>query len=323
MTSSRRGLCAAVLTLACALMPALAQDYPLRPVKVIVPSAAGGGYDTVGRLLADKLSEEFRQPFVVENRPGAGAVVGTQAALNAPADGHTLLVGGLANFGLTPGLYDKLPFDPAADFVPLGLVATFSYTLIARKDLPFSTPAQLMAFARDNPGKVSIATAGAGSGQHIAAALLEKLAQVDLNIIAYKGAQPAYNDLLGGRVDLFFDNTATAKPLLEADRIKAVLTSSNGRDPLLPSVPAAKELGLDLVLESWIGLFAPARTPAAVLDRLRASVAKVAQAQDLRKRFESAGFRPLSMSAAETDRFFKAEVARWPSLIRQAGIKAE
>ncbi len=304
--------------------PAMAQTYPVKAIRLIVPSAPGGGYDTIGRLVSDKLTAELGQPIVVENRTGSGTVVGTQAAAVAQADGYTLLMGGLANIAFNPGLYEKLPYNPVTDLVPVAIVGSFSYTLVARKDLAQSTLREIIDFAKANPGKLSIATAGVGTGQHVAAALLKNLAKIDILEVPYKGALPAYTDIFGGRVDLFFDNTSTVRPFVESGKGKAIVTSSSVRDPLVPQTPTGREAGLpNLTLESWIGVFAPANTPQPVVDKLRAAVSHVMQTTDLRKRLEASGVRPLSMTPSETDRFVRTEVEKWSRFIRQAGIKAE
>lgn len=303
---------------------AQAQTYPSKTIRLIVPTAPGGGYDFVGRVLAEKLTTELGQAMVVENRTGSGTVVGTQAAASAAPDGYTLLMGGLANIAFTPGLYDKLPYNPVSDFVPVALAGSFSYTLIARKDLPLNTLQEVIDYARANPGKLTIATGGAGTGQHVAAALLKSLAHVNILEVPYKGAQPAYTDLFGGRVDLFFDNTATVRPFLEGERVKAIVTSNAMRDPLLPQVPFGREAGLPgLVLESWIGIFTHSQTPAATLETLRLAMGKVMQQADLRRRLEASGVRVLNMPAKDTEQFVKAEAEKWPKFLRQAGIKAE
>lgn len=304
--------------------PALAQDYPNKAPHIIVPTAPGGGYDLIGRLLADKLQPLLGQPLVVDNRTGAGTLVGTQAAATAPADGYTLLVGGLANMAFNPGLYKDPRYDPVADFIPVGLVGAFSYTLIGRKDLPHNTLKEILAYARANPGKMTIASAGTGTGQQVAALMLTQLAKVDITEIPYKGAQPAYTDLMGGRVDLFFDNTTTAQPFVESGRVKAFATSGAHRDALMPKLPTGQEAGVEgLVLDSWIGLFAPAKTPAPVIEKLRSALGKVMQAPDVRKRLESTGWRVITMSPRETEDFVRAEAAKWPKFLRQAGIKPE
>ena len=303
--------------------PARADTYPSQPIRLIVPSAAGGGYDVVGRLLAERLGQELGQAIVVENRTGAGTLVGTQAAATATPDGYTLLVGGLANIAFNQGLYDKLPYKPS-DLTPIALAGSFSYTLVARPDLPQTNLREVIEFARSHPGKLNIATAGVGTGQQVAAALLKSVAGIDLTEVPYKGAQPAYTDLFGGRVDLFFDNTSTARPFVDAKRAKALVNSGASRDPLLPQVPTGAEAGATgLVLESWIGLFAPTRTPAPVLERLRTAMTKVMQSPDVRKRFETQGIRPSTMTPAETPRFIEAEVQKWPPFLRKAGIRAE
>ena len=314
----------AMISFALAGPPAEAKDYPDRPVRVIVATQAGGGYDFIGRLLAEKLHAELGQPLVVENRPGAGMLMGTQAVAVAPADGYTLLVGGLANLALTPGMYEKPGYDPVVDFTPIALVGSFSYTLIGRKELPQSTLQEIIVYARANPGKLTIATAGTGTGQHVAAALLKQLAKIDLVEVPYKGAQAAYTDIFGGRVDLFFDNTTTARPFVEGGRVKAIATSGTARDALLPNVPTSRESGVDgMELESWIGLFAPARTPKPAVEELRRAMAKAMQSPDMRKRLETNGWKMLSMSPQETDAFMKVQADRWGQFVRKAGIKAE
>jgi len=303
---------------------ASAQTYPAKPVRVIVPSAPGGGYDFVGRLLGDKLGAELGQPFIVENRVGAGTLVGTQTAAASAPDGYTLLVGGLANMAFNLGLHKDPRYDPVADFTPVALVGAFTYALVARKDLAQSTLREVLDFAHAQPGKLTIATSGIGTGQHISAVLLKRLANVDLLEIGYKGAQPSYVDLLAGRVDLFFDNTTTARPFIADGRVKPIVTSGAARDPLLPHVPTGREAGVEgLVLDSWMGLFAPARTPTAVVERLRAATLKVMQLADTRQRFQSGGWREISMSPDETAAFVRSEAARWPGFLRQAGIQAQ
>ena len=303
---------------------ALAQIYPAKPVRIIVPSAPGGGYDFVGRLLGDKLGADLGQPFIVENRVGAGTLVGTQTAAASAPDGYTLLVGGLANMAFNLGLHKDPRYDPVADFTPVALVGAFTYALVARKDLAQSTLPEVLDFARAHPGKLTIATSGIGTGQHISAVLLKRLANVDLLEIAYKGAQPAYVDLLAGRVDLFFDNTTTARPFIADGRVKPIVTSGAARDPLLPHVPTGREAGVEgLVLDSWMGLFVPARTPALVVERLRAATLKVMQLPDTRQRFQSGGWREISLSPDETAAFVRSEARRWTGFLRQAGIQAQ
>jgi tripartite-type tricarboxylate transporter receptor subunit TctC len=312
----------AILCLACC--SAFAQDYPSHAVRIVAPSAPGGGFDLVGRVLAQKLGEQTGQAFVVENRAGAGTLVGTQFVARAAPDGYNLVVGGLSNIALNMGLYKEPGYDSLADFVPIALVVSHSYTLIARKDLPFASLAEVIAFARANPGKLNVGSGGIGSGQYIAAAIVAALTEVDLVKIPYKGAQPVYQDLLAGRVDLFFDNTTTARPYVEAGQVKALAVSSRARAPNMPRVPTLIETGVvDLEMETWFGLFAPARTSRALIERLRAEVDKAMLSAEVRARLETGSGRSLRMTPPETEAFVKAEVARWIALLRRAGIEPE
>jgi len=320
----RSGRCILVLLLAWALItPALAQTYPERAIKIIVPQPPGGGFDTVARVLADRLSPLLGQPLLVENRPGAGTLVGTEAAAKAPPDGYTLLLGALSNLALNPGLYDKLSYDPLRDFVPVGLAVTWSYTLLARKDLPHKDLNELVAFARANPEQVTYASAGRGSGQHIAMAVTAQLAGVKLTHVTYRGAQAAYQDVLGGRVDLFFDISSTARPQVDAGSVRALAVSSKQRQPMHPEVPSVAETGVAaLDMESWFGLFAPAAVPAPTLARLRAELTKVLADPEVAALFARTGGRLLTLSPADTEALIKRDVERWTKLIREAGISA-
>lgn len=321
------GLTATLITTALVFAPAgaaLARDFPQKPVRIIVPSAPGGGYDYIARALAEKMPATLGQPIVVENRPGAGALVGTRAAVAAPPDGYTLVVGGLANLAFSVGVYPKPGYDPIADFTPVALVGSFSYTLVARRDAPQSTLAETIAHARANPKRITVGTAGAGSGQHIAAALLAQRAGLDLVIVHYKGAQPVYPDLLAGRVDLFFDNTTTARPFIESQRVKPLAVSSSRRDPLLPAVPTVAETGLaGYAVDSWIGIFAPAKTPDEAIVTLRTAVEASLKDAAFRAQLQANGWDLNVVPPAETRAFVKAEVDRWVRFIRDAGITAE
>jgi tripartite-type tricarboxylate transporter receptor subunit TctC len=311
---------ATVLALAA---PADAQTYPDRPVKIMAPSAPGGGFDFVGRVLADKLPEQLGQPFVVENRAGAGTMLGTQVAASAPPNGYTLLVGGLSNIALNPGLYKQLTYNPS-DFVPVALVISYSYTWIARPNLPQSSLKEVIDFARANPGKLNLAISGLGTGQHVGAAILCKLTGVTMENITYKGAQPVYTDLLSDRVDVFFDNTTTARPYIESGRVKALAISSAARNPLLPDLPTITETGVaPFVMETWFGLFAPAKAPAPVIEKLRGAVAEIMKSPAVRATFEKSGGTLLDMKPAETEAFVKAEITKWTKLVRDAGVTAE
>jgi tripartite-type tricarboxylate transporter receptor subunit TctC len=307
-----------------AATPVIAQVFPSKPLKVVVPQPPGGGFDFVGRLLADRLGKQIAQPVVVENRPGSGTLIGTDAVAKATPDGYTLLVGSVSNLAINPGLYRNLPYDSLRDFEPVGLAVAYSYTLMARKDLPFNTLKDLVAYAKANPGKLTYASAGNGSGQHVLAAALWHLAGVDLVHVPYRGAQAAYQDLLGGRVDVFFDLSPTARVQVDAGNVKALAVSGSTRLAGHPAVPTITETGAAaLELESWFGLFMPAKTPPDVAALLRTELAKVIAAPDVIDIFRKAGGRPLTLSPADTRALVKRDVDRWTKLTRELEIKPE
>lgn len=303
---------------------ALAQAYPTKPLRVVVPQPPGGGFDVVGRLLADRLGKALGQGAVVENRPGSGTLVGTDLVAKAAPDGYTLLVGSVSNLALNPGLYRNLPYDSLRDFEPVGLAVAYSYTLVARKDLPFNNLRELIAYAKANPKKLSFASGGSGSGQHVLAAALWNLAGVEVVHVPYRGAQAAYQDLLGGRVDVFFDLSPTARPQVEAGNLKALAVSGSARLPFHPEVPTLAEAGVaNIELESWFGLFAPAKTPPELLERLRTELARIVQAPDLIETFRKAGGKPLALTTDQAKALVKRDVDRWSKITRDLDIKPE
>lgn len=310
---------------ACALPGVRAQGtYPDKPLRLIVPQPPGGGFDFVSRVLAERLGRQLGQSVVVENRAGSGTLIGTDLAAKAAPDGYTLLTGSISNLALNMGLYRNLPYDSLRDFEPLGLAVAYSYTLMGRKDLPFGSLQELVAHAKANPNKLTYASAGNGSGQHVVAAALWHLAGVQLSHIPYRGAQPAYQDLLGGRVDLFFDLSSTARVQIDAGTVRPLAVSGAARLPAYPSLPTISETGVArLELESWFGLFAPARTPAAIQERLRSELARVIAAPEVVETFRKAGGLPLALSAGETSALVRRDVQRWAALVRELNIQPE
>jgi tripartite-type tricarboxylate transporter receptor subunit TctC len=303
---------------------AAAQTYPSRPLRVIVPQPPGGGFDLVARTLSEPLGAALGQPVIVENRPGGGTTVGTEMVAKADADGYTLLLGASANLAFSPGLFRKLPYDPKADFVPIGLAAGFSYTLVTRTDAPFNSLKEIVEYARANPGKLTYASAGNGSGQHICAALVWHLAGVSVTHVPYKGAQAAYQDLIPGRVDLFFDASATARGQVEGGRVKPLVVSGAVRLPYHPNVPTVRETGvLDFELESWVGLFVRAGTPAPVVARLRADFDRVVASPEMAASLEKRGARPIRLSVSETEALVARDIDRSIQLIRSAGLTVD
>jgi tripartite-type tricarboxylate transporter receptor subunit TctC len=322
---NRRSAVTAALAMLAVPCLALADDtWPNKPLKLVVPQPPGGGFDFVGRLLGERLSRALGQPVIVDNRSGSGTVIGTDFVAKAPADGYTLLVGSVSNLALNMGLYKNLPYDSLRDFEPLGLAVAYSYTLMARKDLPQATLKDVVAFAKANPKKLNYASAGNGSGQHVIAAALWQQAGVELTHVPYRGAQAAYQDLLGGRVDLFFDLSPTARAQVVAGNVRALAVSGTARLPTQPEIPTIGGTGVaKLELESWFGLFAPAKTPPAVLERLRAELAKVIAMPEVMDSFVKAGGKPLALSQADTRALVRKDVERWSHTVRELGIQPE
>jgi tripartite-type tricarboxylate transporter receptor subunit TctC len=298
--------------------------FPDKPLHIIVPQPPGGGFDLVGRVLADKLAPIMKESFIVENKPGVGTVVGTDYVAKQAADGYTAVVGSISNIVMNPWLYKNLPYDPIKDFVPVGLVTSYSYTLIGRKGLPFTDLKGLIKYAQENPGKLTYASGGNGTGQHVLAAALWKNAGVDCVHIPYKGAQAAYTDIIGGRVDLFFDLSPTAKPHIDSGSVVTFATSGATRNPNLPNVPTVIETGVsNIQLESWFGLFLPAKTPAAIVTKWQEAFSQVANQVDVKDRFEKAGGKPIAPSPAEVKNMVQNDYNRWKQLISAANIKAD
>ena len=296
--------------------------YPDRPVKIIVPIGPGGSYDLVGRHLADTLSKRTGQAFFVENKPGAGTVVGTLAAAQSEPDGYTLLVGGLSNMAFNSALYSNLAYNPLRDFVPVALVYRFGYVMVGRKDLPQTALSDVVAAAKANPGSITVATAGVGTGQHLVAAAFMKAAGVKFLEVPYKGSPPAFTDLLAGRIDLFFDSIAAALPYVQSGQARGITVLSSKRSPLAPEVPTMSEAGVPgLDVDSWLGIFAPAKTPPEVIARLRGEVR--ASLPELKERFEKSGGEAWDLPYDRLGGFVASEHENWTKLIREAGIKLD
>ena len=297
-------------------------QYPARPVRIIVPNEAGGVYDLVGRLLAGELSKRLGQSVFVENRPGGGSVTGTLAAATAAPDGHTMLMGGLSNIAFNPGLYEKLPYDPIRDFVPVGLAYTFPYVMVARGGLPQSNVREVIAAARQNPDSLSIGSPGRGSAPQVLGAAMMKSASVRFVEIPYKGTQAQYTDLLAGRIDLMFSSESAALPHIATGKIKGIAIAGPRRSSRASDLPTMAESGMPgLEMEAWLGLFAPAATPPEILERLRAELRESIPA--LKERFAASGGEAMQLTREETDAFVAKELTHWTKVIRDAGIRAD
>ncbi len=314
----------AAIALLCAPTQPRAQDGTQRPIRLIVPNAPGGGTDIIARHVAQFFAETLRQPMIVENRTGGGSLAGTDYVAKAPPDGQTLLLGGVSSLALNPALFRNLPYDPLRDFVAVGFLAAYPFVLVARPDLPGSSLADLARLARANPGKMSFGSAGVGTVQHVWATILTKSLGLDMVHVPYKGAAPAVQDMIGGRIDVMFDNLSAARTYIDSGRLKALAVSSSRRAEALPTVPTVDETGLvKFSGESWFGVFAPSQTPGTAIERLRSGLASLSRNPDFAARIEHDTGRTMPIPPAEQQAFLRGEIERWARLVARYEVTAD
>jgi tripartite-type tricarboxylate transporter receptor subunit TctC len=300
-----------------------AQHYPFQPVRIVVPYAPGGFNDTIARVVGRKLQDALGQPFVTDNRPGGGTVLGLSVAAKSAPDGYTLVVVGFPTVA-NQFLIKKLPYDTQRDFTPVALGAHSPNLLVVRADSPIKSMKDFIAAAKEKPGKMNYATAGNGTSNHLTMEYFKSLAGIDLVQVPYKGSAPMVTDLIGGQVDIMFDNAPHVMPHVKAGRLRALAITSDKRSPLLPDVPTVAELGYPgFAVSVWYGFAAPAGTPPEIVQKLNREINKALQAEDVKKTFTEAGVETLGGSTAQFDSFFKSESARWGKVIRQANITAD
>lgn len=305
-----------------AARPVLAA-YPDHTIKIVVPFAPGGGTDVVARALAHEMSRDLGVPVIIENKPGAGTIIGSQAVAASAPDGYTLLMGTFAN-AVNPSLYDKLPYDPHKDLVPVSLVARSFNIVVVNPASHIMSIADLTAAAKADPDKLSYGTYGTGTSAHLAGELFKALTGVNLTTVPYKGAAPAISDLLGGQIQVMFTTVASAASLIEAGQLRALAVTSAERSSAFPKLPTVAEAGVPgYVAESWYGLFAPAGVPADVIARLNKSAAIAIKSEVFGRLAASEGLVMVGGSPDELDRYYRGEEARWQKVIQQAGIKAQ
>lgn len=328
--SRRRAAWAVALCAVVSVWPAGAQDgaanFPDRPIKIVVPFPAGGAADLYARLVAQKLSEAWgnKQPVVIDNKPGAGGVIGTEAVAKAPADGGTLLMVTIGH-AVNPFMYTKLPFDTRGDFVPVGVVASVPSLVVVGPALKSQTLKQLLATAKAKPMDVHFASSGVGTTSHVGAALIESMAGVEMLHVPYKGAAPALQDVMGDRVATSVDIITSSLPLVKSGKLTALATTGAKRSPQLPDVPTVAEAaglpGFEFV--SWYMLLAPAKTPQPVLEKINADLRRIAGDADFRTRVEITGGDVGSMNLAQSRDYLQAEFARWGKVVKERNIKAD
>ena len=315
-------LCSTALLLACAVVPAFAQPYPAKPIRVIVPYPAGGGTDTAARLIAQKLSESFGRSVLVDNRPGANGITGTEAMAKAAPDGYTL---GMATPGpVTIGktLYANLPYDPERDFAPVILVNASPNVLAVHPSVPARSVRELVALAKTQPLHIGASTIA--SVQHLLAEMLNHAAGVHMDVITYKGGAQAATDAAGGQIEALWSVLPAALPFIHGGRLRALAVASDQRTALLPQAPTMREAGWPAVVgTAWNGVVAPAGTPKAIIDTLAADIGRGLQASDVQSRFTALGMEAIGGAPDAFGTFLRAETARWAGVIRTANIKVE
>nr|WP_240636183.1 tripartite tricarboxylate transporter substrate binding protein [Caldimonas tepidiphila] len=299
--------------------------FPSKPITIIVPFSAGGTTDILARLIGQQLGPELGgQTVVIDNRAGAGGNIGAQAAARAAADGHTLFMGTVGTHAINASLYKKLPYDPVKDFAPLTRVAVVPNLLVTHPSVPFKTVPEMIAYARANPGKLTFGSPGNGSSPHISGELFKSLAKVDMQHIPYKGSAPAMSDLLGGQIDVMFDNMPSALPHVKSGKLRALAVTPARRSPELPSVPTLAEAGVPgYEATSWFGLYAPAGTPPQVLSRLHGALTKVLASPEVQKKIAEQGAEPVSETPEEFAAFMRRETEKWARVVRESGASID
>ena len=295
--------------------------YPDKPIRIVVPFAAGGATDIVGRTVGQKLTDAFRQTVVIDNRPGAGGVVGSDLIAKSTPDGYSLLLCSTGPITISPALGQKMPYDAVHDFEGVTPVGTVPYVLLVSQSSPYQTVKDLVAQARANPGKLNYASAGSGSTSHLAAELFRSMTKTAVVHVPYKGSAPAATDLVGGQIQMMFDAVPAALPLVKGGKIKALGIATSARSALLPEVPTLTESGLPgYEVFSWYGICAPARTPQKVLTTLSAALVKGMNATETRERFATIGAEVLTDTPAGFRKLIQSEMAKWSKVIKDAGL---
>ncbi len=314
-----------LLTLASgAVVAQPAAPWPSKPIRLVVPYPPGGGNDTFARFFGQKLGERLGQPVVVDNKPGAGTLIGTEVAAKAPADGYTWLLSSITTHALAPALYAKIPFDPIKDFAPVTILGVAPTVIVVNKDFPANTLQEFVAEVKRNPGKYAYASGGLGTTPHIAGEIFKQQAGVDLLHVPYKGGGPALADLIGGRVQVMFDTAASAMPHVRGGKIKALAIATPTRQADFPDLPTAAEAGYpDYKVDSWYSLHVPAGTPPADIKRIWEEVSYLMKQPDVQEKLKTFYAAPGGMPPEEFGRYVQAELDRYTKIIKAGNIKAE
>ena len=325
MTRSRAAVGSVSLLLALAALAApaaAADDYPSRAIRLIIPFPPGGSNDVVGRIVANQLGQKLGKQVFVDNRAGAGGIVGSDLAAKATPDGYTLLVVSIAH-AVDPWLY-KEPFDPMKDFVPVSIIATGTNVLTVNPAVPAHSVKELLALAKEEPGVLNYASAGIGSFQHLSGELFKLTAEVDIQHVPYKGGGPAMLAVIAGEAQVMFSSIVQTVPSIQSGALRALATGGAEKSPILPDLPTIAEAGVPgYVATNWWGIVAPAGTPQPIVDKLHDAVAELLNSAETKKYLDNEGAAPVRMSSAEFGKFVEAEIAKWGPVVKKAGMKAE
>jgi tripartite-type tricarboxylate transporter receptor subunit TctC len=315
-------LVAAVLSLAAGV--SAAQSYPAKPIRWIVPFPPGGGTDITSRTLSAKLSEALGQQMVIDNRPGSGGTIGLALASKAPADGYHIATVQLANMGIAPGLYRKLPYDPVKDFAPITQAVSAVLVLVAHPSFPANSVKDLIAMARKKPGAITYGSPGNGTSGHLGTEMIRMAGKIDMVHVPYKGAAPALTDLLGGQITIYLSSIPPAVPLIRSGRLKAFGVTGSKRTASLPQVPTIAESGIPgYAVDNWYGVAAPAGAPREVITRLNTELVKILNMPDIRERFANEGSETAPSTPEQFGAFIRAEVEKWGKVVREANVKVD
>jgi len=301
-----------------------AQDYPNKPVRMVVPFPPGGTTDILARAVGQKLSESWGQQVVIDNRGGAGGNIGTDIVAKSPADGYTLLMGTVGTHAINASLYGKLPFDPIKDFAPVTLVASVPNVLVVNSTVDSKSVKELIALAKSKPGQLAFASSGNGTSIHLAGELFKSMTGTAMLHIPYKGSAPAIAELLGGQTNMMFDNLPSAMPHIKSGRLRALAVTSIRRSPALPDIPTIAETGISgYEASSWFGVLAPAGTPKDVVAKIQADIAKALNAPEIKERLSGQGAEPVGNTPEQFAEHIKAESAKWAKVVRDSGAKVD
>ena len=311
----------AIVLLCCACVTHAQAQYPVKPIRIIVAYTPAGTTDILARAIGQRFTETWKQPVIVDNRPGANGNIGTEVAAKAPADGYTLLMATAGTHGVNPGLYPKLPYDAVKDFAPISLAAVVPNILVVNNTLPVKNVQELVTYAKKNPGKLSFGSPGIGSTGHLSAELFKTLAGIDMVHVAYKGSAPTLQDLMGGQVQVVIDNIPPYLPHVKAGKIRALAVTPAKRSPAAPDLPTMAEAGIKgYDAASWFGLLAPAGTPPEIVGQLSEETRRILSMPDVREKLLSLGAQPAGSTPDEFARFIDAEIAKWNRVIRSANV---